>query len=290
MKKTLNPAVLAAHVSIERSKTLRDITTSAISRTNREMFAGKKIVLTGASSGVGEAAAYKFADKGAELILVARSRDALGAVRDKIIAAGGLAHVIVGDVSDEADTARLIEEILQNHGTPDVLINNAGRSIRRTVLDSTDRLHDYQRTMAVNYFGPVQLTLGLLPGMKQAGHGQIINVSTWGIANGSVPKFSAYASSKAALSVFSRTIDIELKSSGIKSTTVYFSLIKTPMIAPTEHYQSIPTLSAEEAADWLVHAVAQRPTEVIPRFAKTLRRIAATSTATVDAIMGRWPL
>ncbi|SEE41109.1 Short-chain dehydrogenase [Gordonia malaquae] len=184
-------------------------------------------------------------------------------------------------------TARLIQHVLAEYGCPDIVVNNAGRSIRREVLDSTDRLHDYQRTMAVNYFGPVQLTLGFLPAMKERGSGHFINVSTWGIPMGAMPKFSAYAGSKAAITAFGRSIASELRGTGVSVTTVFFPLVRTPMIEPTNEYHQIPALTAVEAADWLVHAAVYRDLEVMPRVARLLRRVGAASSRVADRLVER---
>ncbi|HEY9312024.1 SDR family NAD(P)-dependent oxidoreductase [Williamsia sp.] len=248
---------------------------------------GRTIVITGASSGVGEAAALALGREGAELILVARGSEGLNAVRDQIVAAGGAAHSHPADLADEDDVRRLVDEILAEHGTPDVLVNNAGRSIRRTALDSVDRLHDYRRTMAVNYFGPVGLMLGFLPGMKSRGSGHIINISTWGVPAGSMPKFSAYAGSKAALSIVGRSIGTELAGDGITVSTIYFPLIRTPMIAPTAEYNGLPALTADDAASWITHAVRHQPSEVMPRYARVLQRVSAIRAAGTDRVLGR---
>lgn len=248
---------------------------------------GRTITITGASSGVGEAAALALGKEGAELILVARGADGLNAVRDRVVADGGVAHCHPADLADEADVHRLVDEVLAEHGTPDVLINNAGRSIRRTAIDSVDRLHDYRRTMAVNYFGPVGLMLGFLPGMKTRGGGHIINISTWGVPAGAMPKFSAYAGSKAALSIVGRSIGTELSADGVVVSTIYFPLIRTPMIAPTAEYDGLPALTADEAASWITHAVRHRPAEVMPRYARVLQRVSAIRAAGTDRLLGR---
>ncbi|WP_307796992.1 SDR family NAD(P)-dependent oxidoreductase [Williamsia soli] len=238
---------------------------------------------------MGEAAALALAAQGAELIIVARGADELKRVRDAIVAQGGVATAYPADLADEGDVERLVAAVLEEHGAPDVLINNAGRSIRRTAIDSVDRLHDYRRTMAVNYFGPVGLILGFLPGMKLRGSGHIINISTWGVPAGTMPKFSAYAGSKAALSIVGRSIGVELGAEGISVSTIYFPLIRTPRIAPTAEYTDLPALSAEHAAGWVTHAVRHRPEELMPRYARVLQRVSAIRAAGTDALMGRTP-
>lgn len=274
-----------AQLGLDRPLTLGDSPLSGPG----EQIRGKRILLTGASSGVGEAAALSLAAEGAELILVARGAEALHRVRDEVVRSGGAAFAHTADLSDEDDVRRLVVTVLTEHGTPDVLINNAGRSIRRTAIDSVDRLHDYRRTMAVNYFGPVGLMLGFLPGMKLRGSGHIINISTWGVPVGAMPKFSAYAGSKAALSIVGRSIGVESAGDGIAVSTVYFPLIRTPMIAPTAEYSKLPALTSEQAAKWITHAVQHQPDELMPRYARVLQRVSAVRAAGTDALLGRSP-
>ena len=151
------------------------------------------------------------------------------------------------DLTDIDDIERMANEVLDQHGHVDVLINNAGKSIRRSVNRSYDRFHDYQRTMQLNYFAPVKLILELLPTMRERGTGHIINISTIGLQM-NTPRFAAYLASKAALDAFSRSIAPEIIGDGVHVTTVYMPLVRTPMIAPTKIYDRFPTLSPEEAA------------------------------------------
>ncbi len=248
---------------------------------------GKAIVVTGASSGIGESAAHLLASRGATIIAVARNLDALQATCDAIEAAGGAAHPMTADLSDPDDARRLASDVLDRFGPPDVLINNAGRSIRRSTLDTVDRFHDYERTMALNYFGPVALILGLLPAMVDAGRGQIVNVVTWGVTAGAMPKFAAYHASKAALAAFGRSLDGECEGTGVVVTNAGFPLVRTPMIAPTASYDDAPALTSEQAAQWLLRAVEQRPAELYPRYAVALRTVGAFSPRAVHRLIGR---
>ncbi|MGZ8177672.1 SDR family NAD(P)-dependent oxidoreductase [Williamsia sp. SKLECPSW1] len=273
--------------AMQRSRTPADLVSALPTGSPAARLRGATVLITGSSSGIGAEAAEKFARRGATVLLVARRVEELDEVVARIRAAGGSAHSCPADLSDTDDTARLVEQVLSEHGCPDVVVNNAGRSIRRDVLDSTDRLHDYQRTMAINYFGPVQLTLGFLPAMKERGRGHFINVSTWGIPMGAMPKFSAYAGSKAAISAFGRSVAAELRGTGITVSTVYFPLTRTPMIAPTDEYQRAPALTATEAADWLVHAAVHRELEIMPRVARFLRRVGAVSSDVADGLVAR---
>lgn len=271
-----------AAASLQRSFTIGDLT----DLTGARPLDGRSVVVTGASSGVGEATAHAFAAAGAHVTLIARTEGPLAAVTTEIRDFGGAAEYLVGDLSSEDGVDALLAAIGAG-GLPDIVVNNAGRSIRRRVLDATDRLHDFQRTMAINYFGPVQLTLGLLPAMVERGSGQFINVATWGVASGAMPKFAAYAASKAALATFGRSLAAELDDSGVAVSTIYFPLIRTPMIAPTADYDSQPALTSDEAAEWILHAARHRPLEVMPRYAKVLRSIAAVSAPASDGLVAK---
>lgn len=256
-------------------------------RPGPDRISGRTILITGASSGVGEAAAVAFAERGASVILVARSADDLAAVRDRITRAGGLAHSVPCDLTDPEDVESLVATVNAELGPVDVLVNNAGRSIRRTVTESVDRFHDYERTMALNYFGPVRLTLALLPGLLDRGEGHVVNVATWGVPGGVMPRFGAYHASKAAISAFGRDLGAEVTGRGVAVTTVHFPLIRTPMIAPTAEYDRMPALTAEQAAGWLLEAVRTRPIELMPRYAEFLRWLGAVAPSFTDSIVRR---
>jgi NAD(P)-dependent dehydrogenase (short-subunit alcohol dehydrogenase family) len=223
--------------------------------------AGRTVLITGASSGIGRATALKVAAAGGIPLLVARGAEALESTRAEIVKAGGTAFVHRADLSDVEDCQRLAKEVLATHGGVDVLVNNAGRSIRRSVAASTDRFHDFERTMQLNYFGAVAIILGLLPAMRARKRGHIVNVSTIGVQT-YPPRFSAYVASKAALDAFSRCVASEVHGDNIRLTTVHMPLVRTPMIAPTEMYRSFPTLTPDEAADMICRAIAQKPKRV----------------------------
>ena len=222
----------------------------------------KKIVITGASSGIGAEAAKQLAALGAYVILVARREEELKALQAHIQQLGGKADVYTADLSNYDEIDALADKLLDKHGKVDVLINNAGRSIRRSVRHSLDRFHDYERVMQINYFGLVRLTLKMLPSMLEAGEGHIINVSTWATLVPS-PRFAAYVASKRAVDGFTETLDTELIGTGVATTLVHYPLVKTPMIAPTKLYSKIPTMSVERAGGWLVRAVKRRPKRVV---------------------------
>ena len=222
---------------------------------------GRVVMVTGASSGIGKSAALKIAEAGGIVLLVARTPEKLDSTQQQIEAVGGVAYVHQCDLSDYDDIERMAAEALEQHGHVDVLVNNAGRSIRRSVALSYDRPHDFERTMQLNYFGAVRLILKLLPTMRERKAGQIINVSSIGVQT-NMPRFSAYVASKSALDAFSRCIASEIIDDGIHVTTIHMPLVRTPMIAPTKLYDKFPTISPAQAADLVVRAVVDHPHEI----------------------------
>lgn len=215
---------------------------------------GKRILITGASSGVGLAMAQQLAPTGARLILVARSEDKLIEAQNEVARRGGHAEIYTCDLSKDEDTLALTESVNQDLGGVDILINNAGRSIRRPVTESTDRLHDYRRTMELNYFGSIRLILAFLPGMEARNEGHILNILTMG-CQVRTPKFSAYIASKLALDAASRCMAAELKDQNIKMTQVYLPLVRTPMISPTDLYNNVTAMHVDSAAERTLQAL-----------------------------------
>ncbi|MGW5053485.1 SDR family oxidoreductase [Actinokineospora sp. NPDC004072] len=221
---------------------------------------GRRIVVTGASSGIGKATAQALGERGAHVLLVARRADELAAVAAAITRAGGAATAHPCDLTDGDAVDALVKDL----GHVDMLVNNAGRSIRRSVLLSVDRLHDYERTMALNYFAPLRLTLGLLPGMRAAGFGRVVNVTTMGLQS-DTPRFAAYLASKGALEHFARAAGRELLADGVTFCSVRMPLVRTPMITATDAYRGVPAFSPQTAARMVVSAlegggeVVQRP-------------------------------
>ena len=248
---------------------------------------GKRILLTGASSGIGEAAAEKFARRGATVVVAARRQELLDALVERITAAGGVAHALACDLADLDAVDQLVAKVEEDLGGIDILINNAGRSIRRPLADSLDRWHDVERTMTLNYYSPLRLIRGIAPGMRERGDGHIINVSTWGVLSESSPLFAVYNASKAALSAVSRVIETEWYHQGVHSTTLYYPLVSTPMIEPTKEYNGLPALTPAEAADWMIVAARKRPVRIAPRMAMTARALDTVAPGWVNAIMKR---
>ncbi len=244
----------------------------------------KVVVITGGSSGIGLATAQKVAAAGAVTVIVARGEEELFKARDAMKAAGGKVFAYTADLSDMGDCDRLVATILQEHGQVDVLVNNAGRSIRRSIEASYDRFHDFERTMQLNYFGSIRLIMGFMPSMTHRRKGHIINISSIGVLASS-PRFAAYVASKAALDAFSRCAQGELSGKGISFTTINMPLVKTPMIAPTKMYDSVPTLTPDEAADLVVKGIIERPSRIATRLGIFAALVNAVAPKAYEAVM-----
>ncbi|WP_433561156.1 SDR family NAD(P)-dependent oxidoreductase [Nocardia sp. CA-151230] len=229
----------------------------------REVVSGEIILVTGASHGIGKAAARKLAAAGATVLLVARSLEDLERVAAEIREAGGTAYVYQSDITEFDAVEALGQRVLAEHGRVDVMINNAGRSIRRPIDESYERFHDFTRTIDVNYLGPVRLLLTLLPSMREHRRGHIVNISTWGLRMPPAPRWSAYGASKGAFDIWLRTVATEIAADGVTTTSVYMPLVHTRMSAPTD-FSGVPGLTADEAADLICHAVVARPLEISP--------------------------
>lgn len=235
-----------------------------IDRTLRGQVAGKVVLVTGGSSGIGLAAAHKLAEAGAITIICGRDQEKLSEAKKEINARGFDVITYAADVADMADCDRFVQLLIENHGGVDILINNAGRSIRRGIESSFERFHDFERTMQLNYFGALRLTMGLLPKMLGRRSGQVINISSIGVLT-NAPRFSAYVASKAALDAWTRCAASEFADMNIKFTTINMPLVRTPMIAPTKIYQNVPTLSPEDAADLIAQAIVYKPVRIATR-------------------------
>ena len=246
-----------------------------IDHTLRGKVENRVVLITGGSSGIGKATAIKVAEAGAKVIIVARGEAELEETRAQIQAAGGKCWAYRCDLTDMASCDELVAKVLHDHKHVDILVNNAGRSIRRSIEASYDRFHDYERTMQLNYFASLRLIMGFLPAMTARRRGHVVNISSIGVLASS-PRFSAYVASKAALDAFSRCAQAEFSARNIAFTTINMPLVKTPMIAPTKMYDSVPTLTPEEAADLVVEAIIERPSRVATRmgiFAATLNAL-----------------
>ena len=245
---------------------------------------GRVVMVTGASSGIGKSAAMKIADAGGIVLLVARTPEKLESTKAQIEAGGGIAHIHRADLADMDDIERMADEVLEQHGHVDVLVNNAGRSIRRSIALSYDRPHDFERTMQLNYFGAVRLILKLLPVMRERKSGQIINVSSIGVQT-NMPRFSAYVASKAALDAFSRCIASEIVDDGVDMTTIHMPLVRTPMIAPTKMYDRFPTITPDEAAGLITQAIIHHPKRIATPMGTLGQILYALNPRSIDYIL-----
>jgi NAD(P)-dependent dehydrogenase (short-subunit alcohol dehydrogenase family) len=240
----------------------------------------KVVVVTGGTSGIGEATAYKLAEAGAQVVVVARDPEKAGPVLEKIKAAGGKAKFISCDLSSLDDCDKLVAAVKKEFGRIDFLVNNAGRSIRRGIASSYDRFHDFERTMQLNYFGSLRLIMGFMPMMVAQGGGHVINISSIGVLT-RAPRFSAYVASKAALDAWSDCAASEFIDNNVHFTTINMPLVKTPMIAPTKLYNHVPTLTPEQAADLVVEAIVYKPVRIATRlgvFGEILHAVAPKAT------------
>jgi NAD(P)-dependent dehydrogenase (short-subunit alcohol dehydrogenase family) len=230
----------------------------------RAAVSGKTVLVTGASYGIGEATARKLAAAGATVLIVARSAERLDDLAASINAGGGQSFAYPTDLADEAAVNVLTKQITENHGPLDIVVSNAGKSLRRSLHQQYDRPHDFQRTIDINYLGPIWLLLGLLPAMRENGGGHVVNVSSVGVRVVPGPQWGAYQASKAAFDRWLRSVAPELHADGVAVTSVYFALVRTRMIEPTPLLGRLPGLSADEAADAIAKAILQRPRTVEP--------------------------
>ncbi len=221
---------------------------------------GKVVLITGGSSGIGLAAAERCADAGAKVLIVARDPEKLEAARAQIAGRGGTVFAHACDIADYAACDALVQQVLTEHGGVDVLVNNAGRSIRRSIDLSYDRFHDFERTMQLNYFAVVRLTMALAPSLLERG-GHVVNISSIGVLS-NAPRFSAYVASKAAMEAWTRCAAAEFADRGLTFTIINMPLVRTPMIAPTKIYEQMPVATPEEAADMVAEAIIDRPKRI----------------------------
>jgi short-subunit dehydrogenase len=266
---------------------LRNLLDAVQGRTLKDAVEGRTVLITGGSSGIGAAAAQKIAEAGGAVALVARTQEKLEEVASEIRAVqGGTAHVYPCDLSDMDAIAVMADKVLADLGGVDVLINNAGRSIRRSLALSYDRIHDYQRTMQLNYLGAVQLILKFIPGMRERGFGHIVNVSSVGVQT-RAPRFGAYIASKAALDSLCDALQAEVVQDDVKFTTVHMALVRTPMIGPTTIYDKFPTLTPDQAAGVITDAIVHRPRRASSPFGQFAAVADAVNPAVMDRVRNR---
>lgn len=244
----------------------------------------KIVLITGASSGIGKNTALRLTEAGAHVLLVARSLDKLEETHREIAESGGVSTIYQADAADMEQCDRLVTEVITNHGHVDILINNAGRSIRRSLELSYDRFHDFERTMQINYFGAIRLTMGLLPSMSGRRQGHIINISSISTL-GPSPRFSAYVASKSALDAWTRAAAVEYSDRDVRFTNIHMPLVRTPMIEATSVYSSMPVLSPDEATDMVVEAVVKRPKRIATPLGIALQVISALAPKFSEVVM-----
>jgi NAD(P)-dependent dehydrogenase (short-subunit alcohol dehydrogenase family) len=235
-----------------------------IDRSLRGAVGGRVVLITGGSRGIGLATAFRIAKAGAVTIIAARDPQRLEAARLEGLSRGLSLIPLTADITDPAQCDAMIGTINDKYGGVDLLINNAGRSIRRSIENSFDRLHDFDRMMRVNYFGALSVSMAVLPGMAIRKHGHIVNISSLGVLT-SAPHFSAYVASKAALEAWTRCAASEFLDSGVAFTVVNMPLVRTDMSAPTKLYRHMPMLTPENAADLIVDAIVGRPARIATR-------------------------
>jgi short-subunit dehydrogenase len=246
----------------------------------RAAIAGRTVLITGASHGIGRATAERLARAGAEVLMVARSADALDELAAQL---GPGAHALPADLTNARQRDELL--IALRKRPIDCIVSNAGRSIRRSIADSYDRLHDVERAMAINYTAPVALLLGLLPGMRARRRGHIVNVSTIGVLLPPAPRWSAYVASKAAFDVWLRSAATEIADDGVTASSIYMTLVHTRMSAPTNDFDAVPGLTPAQAADVVCHALVEKPVCVAPWWGSIAGAVADLARGPSDAAM-----
>lgn len=231
----------------------------------RGALKGKTVFITGASFGIGEQLALELSKAGAHLILAARTAEKLSEIKETIKSKGGDSPITIFpvDLTKRPEVETLLDELGKFPGGIDVFVSNAGKSIRRPIFESLDRLHDFERTMALNYFAPVQLMLGLIPLLEQT-RGHVINISAVNVALPPAPFWAAYQASKTAFDQWFRAAAPELFKHRISATSVYLPLVRTRMIEPTEAYKNAPAMNPRHVARIVAKLILTKKTRFAP--------------------------
>ncbi len=253
----------------------------------RDAVEDKVVLITGASSGVGEASARRLASAGATVLLVARRAELLERIAEQIQGGGGNAFAYPCDLADTDAVGELVARVLDDHGHVDVVVSNAGLSIRRWISESYGRFHDFERTINVNYLGPVRLLLGLLPSMRERGQGHIVNVATLGVDFPPL-RWSAYIASKAAFEVWLAGVAPEIRADGVTTTSIHLQLVRSPMLGPFRMWHYVPGMSTDEAAGIVARAVASRPRTISPAWARVGGAGARLAQAPVERLLAAY--
>jgi short-subunit dehydrogenase len=214
----------------------------------------RRILITGASHGIGRATALALAGQGHSLVLAARNANTLLAVAEQIRSAGGRAQTVVLDVTDSESVQRGVREVLAE-GSLDVLVNNAGNCHQQEFLWCSEA--DMQQEMNLNYFGAQRMIRALLPAFVQQRAGRIINVSSL-VGSSAAPTTANYSASKAALEAFSNALRGELVRFGIRVSVFVAPHTKTELGERTE-FRGVMSLPVEYVARELVHAIDTSP-------------------------------
>lgn len=254
----------------------------------RKAVDGKTVLVTGASYGLGEATARKLAAAGATTLLVARSADKLDELASELNEHGGRAVAYPADLTDEAAVDGLVDRITEDHGVLDIVVNNAGKSIRRSLHLQYERPHDFVRTIDINYLGPIRLLLGLIPPMRERGSGHIVNISSVGVRVPPGPRWGTYQASKGAFDTWLRSVSPELHNDGVEVTSVYMAVIRTRMVEPTPSLRRVPGLTAEQAADIVAKAIIDRPGSIEPWWVWPAEVSAVLLRAPIDRAAQLW--
>lgn len=254
----------------------------------RSVVSGKNVLVTGASYGVGEATARMLAGAGARVLLVARSADRLDDLVASITAGGGQAVAYPADLTDEAAVEALAKQVTEDHGPADIVVSNAGKSIRRSLHRQYDRPHDFERTIAINYLAPIRLLLGVLPAMREHGGGHIVNVSSVAVRVPPGPQWGAYQASKGAFDRWLRSVAPELHADGVDVTSVYFALVRTRMIEPTPMLGKLPGLYPDQAADVVAKAIIERPRTIAPPWVWPAELVSVLLAGPIDRAARLW--
>jgi short-subunit dehydrogenase len=232
-------------------------------------MAAKLVLVSGASSGIGEATAKLYGARGAHVLLLARNPERLDAVAKAIRQAGGTATVFPADLAEAEATERLASRIAEETGIPDILINNAGAGRWKPFLETTPE--EARAMMAVPYFAAFDLTLALAPGMIARGSGNIAFITSpasylaW-------PRASAYIAARRALAGLAETLHSEFRGTGVSVTTVVLGTVETPYWQhntgslenmPKTDPRLVPVLSPEQAAEAIVAGIEQKKRLVV---------------------------
>lgn len=229
----------------------------------RQRTANKTILITGASYGIGAQTAELLAAPKVHLVLVARSTARLKELQKKLTAKGAMVDYYPTDLTLPEQVDNLLQQLQALPNGLDIIISNAGHSILRSIHQAKERYHDFERTMAINYLGPVRLLLPLLDGLEQK-KGQIINVSAVNVLLLPAPYWSAYQASKTAFDQWFRCIAPELRARGVQCSSAYFPLVRTRMIAPTQAYKKAPAMTPQQAALVLGKLIVSRKAQFKP--------------------------